>query len=183
MVQALAKTRTPRARGRTDGVTRGPEQLDGSQFSGASRRRLSAPGLRTFGAIADRWGLNEEQRRSLLGMPARSTFHNWMRTARDHRDLTLDIDTLSRISAVLGIYQALGVLHGTEEERVAWLKQPHGGAVFGGKSPLELMTRGLLDELLTVRRFLDAARGGLYMEPNEVDRDFKPYTREDIVFS
>jgi len=27
---------------------------------------------------------------------------------------------------------------------------------------------------------LDAARGGLYMEPNEIDSDFKPYTDGDI---
>jgi hypothetical protein len=36
---------------------------------------------------------------------------------------------------------------------------------------------------MTVRRFLDAARGGLYMEPNEVDKGFRPYTDGDVVFS
>jgi hypothetical protein len=29
--------------------------------------------------------------------------------------------------------------------------------------------------LLTVRRFLDGARGGLYMQPNAIDESFTPY--------
>ena len=102
---------------------------------------------------------------------------------REHRDITLDIDVLTRISAVLGIHQALGIFHGSEAEGIAWLRGPHRATVFGGRPPLELITSGSQDALLTVRRFLDAARGGLYMEPNEVDRGFTPYTDADIVFS
>ena len=102
---------------------------------------------------------------------------------REHRDITLDVDVLTRISAVLGIHQALGVLHAGEAEGVAWLRGPHRATVFGGKPPLELLVSGSQDALLTVRRFLDAARGGLYMEPGELDRSFAPYTDADVVFS
>lgn len=161
----------------------GPQRIDQSAFNAANRRRLSGPGLRTFLAIADLWGLNEEQRRLILGYPPRSTYHSWVRAVREHRDITLDIDVLTRISAVLGIHQALGILHGSEGEGIAWLRGPHRATVFGGRPPLELITSGSQDALLTVRRFLDAARGGLYMEPNEVDRGFTPYTDADIVFS
>jgi hypothetical protein len=35
---------------------------------------------------------------------------------------------------------------------------------------------------LTVRRFLDGARGGQYMPPNEIDRDFVPYEDSELVF-
>jgi hypothetical protein len=161
----------------------GAQRLDQSAFNAANRRRLSGPGLRTFLTIADLWGLNEEQRRLILGYPPRSTYHSWVRAVREHRDITLDIDVLTRISAVLGIHQALGILHGSEAEGIAWLRGPHGATVFGGRPPLELITSGSQDALLTVRRFLDAARGGLYMEPNEVDRGFTPYTDADIVFS
>lgn len=155
--------------------------LDRSRFEPANRRRLSAPALRTFLAIADLWGLNEEERRLILGYPSRSTYHNWAKQAREHRDLTLDVDVLTRISAVLGIYQALGVLHATEREGVAWLRGPHDAPVFAGRPPLALLTSGSQDGLLTVRRFLDAARGGHYMEPNAVDRDFEIYDEADIV--
>ena len=37
-----------------------PQRLDLSRFAPANRKRLSAPALRTFLAIADLWGLNEE---------------------------------------------------------------------------------------------------------------------------
>jgi hypothetical protein len=164
-------------------IEAGPERIDKSAFNAANRRRLSAPGLRTFLAAADLWGLNEEQRRLMLGYPPRSTYHCWVRAVREHRDITLDVDVLTRVSAVLGIHQALGILHGSEAEGIAWLRGPHGATVFGGRPPLELMTSGSQDALLTVRRFLDAARGGLYMQPNEVDRNFTPYADSDIVFS
>ncbi|MFU0504800.1 antitoxin Xre-like helix-turn-helix domain-containing protein [Pseudaminobacter sp. NGMCC 1.201702] len=174
MVQALRKHADP--------IPAGPQRLNSSRFASATRRRLSAPAFRTFMAIADLWRLTEEERRLVLGYPSRSTYHNWAKLAREHRDFTLDVDTLTRISAVLGIHQALGILYATERESTAWLRDPHAGAVFGGNPPLALVVSGSQDNLLTVRRFLDAARGGFYMEPNAVDAAFVPYEETDIVF-
>jgi len=164
-------------------VQPGPVRLGVERFAPANRRRLSAPALRTFLAIADLWGMTEEQRRLVLGMPSRSTYQNWTKVAREHGDVTLDVDVLTRISAILGIHQALGVLFDTEREGIAWLRGPHRATVFGGKPPMDLVTSGTQDGLLTVRRFLDAARGGHYMPPNEIDAGFEPYTDTDIVFS
>src|SRR5262249_41612523 len=147
----------------------GPQRLDRSRFAPANRRRLSAPALRTFVAIADLWGLTEEQRLLILGYPSRSTFHNWCKKARAHEDFTLDVDVLTRVSAVLGIHQALGILFPQERLGVDWLRSPHNALVFGGHPPLDLITSGSQDGLLIARRFLDGARGGLYMQPNEID--------------
>lgn len=158
----------------------GPQRLDATRFAPANRKRLSAPAFRTFLAIADRWRLSEEERRLVLGYPSRSTFHNWAKLSREGRDFTLDVDTLTRLSAVLGIHQALGILYG-DAEGIEWLRGPHAGTVFGGKPPLALLASGSQDALLTVRRFLDAARGGVYMEPNEADAGFARYEARDIV--
>lgn len=160
----------------------GPQHLDTSRFDPANRKRLSPPALRTFVAIADLWRLNEEQRRLVLGYPSRSTYHHWSKRAREHGSFTLDGDVLTRISAVLGIHQALGVLFNNEQAGVAWLSTPHDALVFGGQLPLNLVTSGSQDGLLTVRRFLDAARGGLYMPPNGIDADARPYDDSEIVF-
>ena len=160
----------------------GERVVDRARFEPANRRRLSAPGFRTFLAIADRWGLNEDQRRLVLGFPSRSTFHNWAKLARENGQFTLDVDTLIRISAVLGIHQALGVLMADEAEALGWLRQPHDAPLFGGQPPLALIASGAQDGLLAVRRFLDAARGGLYMPPNAVDAAFTPYEDSEIVF-
>ncbi|MGO8058249.1 MbcA/ParS/Xre antitoxin family protein [Rhizobium johnstonii] len=160
----------------------GPQRLEIERFVPANRKRLSAPALRTFLAIADLWGLSEEQRLLMLGYPSRSTYHNWAKQAREHGAFTLDVDTLTRISAVLGIHQALGVLFSDERAGVAWLRTPHQAPVFGGNPPLDIVTNGTQDGLMTVRRFLDGARGGLYMQPNALDEAFTPYEDADIAF-
>lgn len=158
-------------------------KLSPDRFSPANRRRLSAPGLRTFLAIADLWDLSEEERLHVLGLPPRSTYYNWVKAVRGHRDITLDVDVLIRISAVLGIHQALGVLQPDERAAASWLRTPHEALVFGGRPPMALLACGTQDGLMTVRRFLDAARGGLYMPPNALDADGHAYTDRDIVFS
>lgn len=163
-------------------AAKGRQRLDNSRFAPANRRRLSAPALRTFLAIADLWGLTEEQRLLILGYPSRSTYHNWCKQARQHGAFTFDVDVLTRISAVLGIHQGLGILFPTEQLGVEWLRAPHNAVVFGGRPPLDLVTSGSQDGLLTVRRFLDGARGGLYMQPNTIDEAFAPYDDADIVF-
>jgi hypothetical protein len=159
----------------------GPQRLDAARFAPAHRRRLSAPALRTFLAIADLWGLTEQQRLLVLGYPSRSTYHNWCKQAREHGAFTLDVDVLTRISAVLGIHQALGTLFADERQGVEWLRTAHQALVFGGRPPLGLVTSGSQDGLLTVRRFLDGARGGVYMPPNSIDEAFTPYDDADIV--
>ena len=128
-----------------------PPRLDLSRFAPTNRRRLSAPALRTFIAIADLWGLSEEQRRLILGFPSRSTYHSWCKQAREH-------------------------------EGSDWLHQPHAAPMFGGHPPLDLVTSGTQDGLMTVRRFLDAARGGTYIAPNSADVGFAPYDDSEIVF-
>ncbi len=83
---------------------------------------------------------------------------------------------------MFGIHQGLGVLFPVEPLGVEWLRTPHGAVVFGGKPPLDVMTSGSQDGLLTVRRFLDGARGGSYMQPNRIDEAFMPYDDTEISF-
>jgi hypothetical protein len=151
------------------------------RFQSENRRRLSGPGLRTFLAIADLWDLTDEQRRLVLGLPSRQRFRGWAAAAREHRDLILGVDVLTRISAVLGVHQALSILFATEREAVNWLTGPHRAPAFGGRPPIELVVSGTLDALLTVRRFLDAACLGEYISANEVDVGFRGYRDVDIV--
>jgi hypothetical protein len=159
---------------------KGSQRLDSLRLAPANRRRLSAPALRTFLAIADLWGLTEEQRLLVLGYPSRSTSYNCCKRAREHGAFTLDVDTLTRISAVFGIHQALGILFPQERLSVDWLRSPRNEVIFGGHPPLDLITIGSQDGLLSVRRFLDGARGGLYMQPNTIDEAFTPYDDTEI---
>ena len=157
------------------------DAIDVAAVDTSTRSRLSGPGLRTFRAIADRWGLSEAERRRLLGEPPRSTYHAWFRKAEQHESITLPLDTLLRISAVLGIHKALGILFVRESEALTWFKSPHSGPLFGGQSPLELMLSGTQDGLLQVRRYLDAWRGGLRGAPAS-ESGVATITRDDLVF-
>ena len=159
-----------------------PAKTDFARFEPANRRRLSGPALRTFLAIADLWNLSEEKRRLILGYPSRSTYHSWAKQVREHRDITLDVDVLMRISAVLGIHQGLGVLFENERDGIDWLKNPHDARVFGGSPPIDILANGTQDGLMVVRRFIDAARGGLYMPPTADEADFPPYEDSEIIF-
>ena len=146
-----------------------------------ARKRLSGPGLRTFMNIADEWGLNQAQRRRMLGDPPRSTYYKWMAKAQNEDDISLSLDVLLRISATLGIYEVLGILFPSWEERVTWLTGPHRAQLFGGQSPLALMTSGTQDGLLLVRRYLDGWRGGLHGGPSQ-DGGVKSVSLDDLVF-
>lgn len=160
----------------------GVSGLDNSSFVPANRKRLSAPALRTFLAITDLWGLTEKQRILILGYPSRSTYHSWCKQAREHGVLTLNVDALIRISAILGIHKGLGILFPTEQLGIEWLRTSHSAIAFGGQPPLDLVTSGTQDGLLTVRRFLEGAQGGIYMQPNTIDEALKPYDDTEIIF-
>jgi Protein of unknown function (DUF2384) len=116
---------------------------------------MAAAGLRAFARIAEQWGLTIDEQRRLLGEPPRSTFFAW-RKAPQHAVLTRD--TLERLSLLLGIYKALQILLPDAEAADAWVKKPN--RAFGGSSALALMLGGNVADLLRVRRWLDAARGG-----------------------
>lgn len=166
-----------------DAIQAGPEVLGDEILASERRKEVSAPVLRTFIAIADLWKLNEEQRRRILGYPARSTYHKWVAKAREHEELILDFDVLIRISLVLGIYSGLRILRSTEQQGTEWLRRASKSAPFNGQAPLDVMTTGHQDSLYAVRRYIDGARGGLFLAPNEADENFKPYTDANIIWS
>ncbi|MCW1429511.1 MbcA/ParS/Xre antitoxin family protein [Novosphingobium sp. JCM 18896] len=144
------------------------------------RKRLSAPGIRTFLAIADQWLLTEDQRRKVLGSPAPSTYRRWRREASNGLSFSLSLDVLARLSNLLGIHAALSQLFTEQRLAVEWMHSPHAAPPFDGQSPLDLMTTGHLDGLMATRRFLAAAQQGLYVLPNAIDVDSTPYTEEEI---
>ena len=122
-----------------------------------SNSDLSAAGLRAFFNIARDWGLNTDEQMVLLGTPGRSTFFKW-KSAPESADLKRD--TLERLSYLLGIYKALQVLLPSTTAADAWIKKPNDAPLFGGKSALDRMLGGNVADLIAVREYLDARRGG-----------------------
>lgn len=100
-----------------------------------------------------KWGLTDEQAATLLDMPLR-TYRRWKaegpgRISRDGR---------ARLSNLMGIHKALRIIFTEAARGYAWIRAANDA--FGGASALEVMLGGELTDLMRVRRYLDAERGG-----------------------
>src|SRR5580704_5088945 len=82
-------------------------------------KTASGPALRTFFRLADRWKLDVDEQMVLLGVSARSTFFKWKKDQDGH----LSLDTLERISYLLGIFKALHILLPDEDAADAWIRK------------------------------------------------------------
>ncbi|MCG5074781.1 MbcA/ParS/Xre antitoxin family protein [Paraburkholderia sp. RG36] len=122
-----------------------------------SLTEMSAAGLRAFFNIARDWDLSTEEQIILLGSPGRSTFFKWKQEPQSAR---LGRDTLERLSLLLGIYKALQILLPPPAAADAWVKRPNSAPPFGGRRALDRMLAGNVSDLVAVRQYLDAMRGG-----------------------
>jgi uncharacterized protein (DUF2384 family) len=109
--------------------------------------------LEAFFSMADRWGLTADQQITLLGSPGRSTFFKWKKEGG-----TLPKDTRERISHLLATWKALRILFTQDDKGEQWLGRPN--AYFDGRTALEVMLQGSVADILQVRQYLDAQRGG-----------------------
>ena len=124
--------------------------------SKAERERLSRSALRGFFKIAERWGLRDEDARELLGGLSSSAYYEW----KKQPGRTLEVDRIARISYLVGTYKALHILYG-DKLADEWVSLPNSNAIFAGRTPLAYMIGGGLVAMQTVRKLLDARRGGV----------------------
>jgi len=120
-------------------------------------KAMSGAGLRAFFNVARDWKLGVEEQLVLLGSPGRSTLFKWKAAPEA---VTLGRDTLERISYLLGIYKALQILLPDPAAADGWVRRKNAAPMFGGRSALERMLAGNVGDLLAVRQYLDAMRGG-----------------------
>jgi hypothetical protein len=121
----------------------------------AARERLSGPALRAFFNIMGRWQVRDEDARGLLGGVTNGPYYELKRRP----DRVLDVDRLTRVSLLVGIFKALNVLY-SEALADRWIHLPNTNRLFGGVTPLAYMLQGGLPAILNVRRLLDARRAG-----------------------
>jgi hypothetical protein len=125
--------------------------------SKAERERLSPSALKAFFNIVDHWKVRDEDARQLLGGVTNGPYYQ-MKKNPDGR--VLDADRLLRISYLIGIFKALNVLHG-QPLADEWVRLPNTNRIFVGGTPLAYMIKGGAPAMQTVRRLLDARRGGM----------------------
>jgi hypothetical protein len=120
------------------------------------RERLSKSALKGFFKLAAAWQLRDEDARELLGGLSSSSFYEWKKNPAR----VLEVDRITRISYLLGIYKALHILYG-DKLADEWVHLPNTNPIFNGRPPLAQMLGGGLLAMQTVRKLLDARRGGL----------------------
>jgi len=122
--------------------------------SKAERERLSRSALVAFFRLVERWKLRDEEARELLGGLSSSAYYDW----KKNPDRVLEVDRITRLSYLIGIYKALHIVYG-DKLADEWVKLENRNAIFGGRTPLAYMLGGGLAAILTVRKLLDARRG------------------------
>lgn len=100
-----------------------------------------------------RWDLTDEQAATLLDMPVRS-YRRWKAGEQGR----IDRDGKARLSNLMGIHKALRIIFAEAARGYRWVKAPNDA--FGGRTALDIMLGGELTDLMRVRRYLDATRGG-----------------------
>ncbi len=121
-----------------------------------SKATNTAVALKAFFRICALWHLNNSEQITLLGSPAERTFYDW----KEKKDGKLSRDVLERISYILGIFKALQILFPDNSLADTWIKKPNHATIFNGISALDRMLLGNVSDLLIVRQYLDAQRGG-----------------------
>jgi len=99
------------------------------------------------------WGVTDDQAAIILDLPRR-TFARW-KTGEIGR---IGRDGKARLSNLMGIHKALRIIFKEPVRGYGWIKAPN--AAFSGRSALDVMLHGELTDLMRVRHYLDAERGG-----------------------
>ncbi len=99
------------------------------------------------------WGVTDDQAAVLLDAPRR-TFARWKVGPLGR----LGRDAKARLSNLMGIHKSLRIAFHEPARGYAWIKASNDA--FGGRSALDVMLGGDLTDLMRVRRYLDAERGG-----------------------
>lgn len=117
--------------------------------------RINAVALKAYARIVDAWALSLKEAAGLADM-SEST---WKRAKKPGFAGELTKDQLLRLSAVIGIYKSLE-LYFSEPLAKTWFTRPNAGPLFGGSRPLDTAVEGGLPQILAIRTYLDALRGG-----------------------
>jgi hypothetical protein len=130
---------------------------DAEAMTARDPRRIAAS-IAMFERLAQHWTLRADEREMLLGGIAKSTWSEWRQHVCSAR---IKSDTRERIANLFTIDLNAHSLFAPEfADR--WVREPN--AAFAGESPMSAMLRGKVEDVITVRRYLERIRSA---SPNE----------------
>ncbi|MCJ7874165.1 MbcA/ParS/Xre antitoxin family protein [Phaeobacter sp. J2-8] len=117
--------------------------------------QVNAIALKAYARIVDAWAFGVKDAARLADM-SEST---WKRARKPGFAGELTKDQLLRLSAVIGIYKSLE-LYFSDPLAKSWFTRPNTGPLFGGQRPIDVAIEGGLPQIIAIRTYLDALRGG-----------------------
>lgn len=116
---------------------------------------INAIALKAYARVSDAWALGQKDAAGLCDM-SQST---WKRAKKPGFGGELTKDQLLRLSAIIGIYKSLE-LYFSKPLAATWFTLPNSGPLFAGARPIDSAIDGGLPQILAIRTYLDALRGG-----------------------
>ncbi len=118
--------------------------------------RTYAVAAKAAARVAAAWSLTNADAAALFGMSERS----WSRIKAGGWSARRDIDQLTRVSGIVGLYKGLH-LYFSDALADRWPKLANSGPPFMNRSPVDYMKAGGLPAILETRGYVDALRGGM----------------------
>lgn len=117
---------------------------------------MAAAGVRfVLDVLVPAWELRGEEVRRLIGVSAKSSFHDLKTRLEAGRPVKADPWLLERLSHVLGIARALhGIFRHVPGGDAAWIRTPNTEPIFGGRPPIERILSESIADVFTVRNYL-----------------------------
>jgi uncharacterized protein (DUF2384 family) len=131
-------------------VERTPVRPAAPVITDAEGRAMARAAVNLF----DRWNLADAQAVVLLGGISKSTWARW----KTGNVGLIARDLKARLSNLMAIHKALRIIFNEPDRAYGWISRAN--AAFSGVSALDVMMRGELTDIMRVRRYLDAERGG-----------------------
>ena len=130
-------------------VTTAPPEFRAEPITDEEGAAMLRAVLNLFG----HWRMPDSEAAILLDIAPRTLARRKAGTAG-----SLSRDQKARLSNLIGIHKALRIIFQDPSRAYAWVRLPN--AAFGGKTALQVMLGGELTDLMRIRRYLDAERGG-----------------------
>jgi hypothetical protein len=134
-----------------------PTMAPANLADAGTREQLTPAAIDGVVRLAEIWRLTSAEICALLGDVSERT---WFRMKKGEWTGALSQDTLTRISALVGIFKGLRLLF-SEPLSDEWIRLPNKGPLYAGRRPIDAMIEGGIPRMLEVRRHVDAMRGGL----------------------
>ena len=112
--------------------------------------------LKAVARVIEDWGLSLSDAARLVDM----SLSTWKRAKAPGFKGDLTHDQMLRLSAIIGIYKSLN-LYFSDSIASQWMVLPNQGPLFQGQKPIDVALEGGLPQLIRIRSYLDALRGGM----------------------